>query len=271
MKKNKYKILLLADLKGSTENIIRNTIGLAGILDAEIELFHVRKPTEIVDQENQLASMRTISRKHVSTAKKIQNLLDKVSAKYNVTIDSSFSFGNVKSEIEKHINNSKPDIVVIGKRRRSPLSISGDNVTDFIIKTFKGSILIASDKNIIDPLKGFSLGLVNDKGNSIEMDLARELIGQSRSPLRSFKIVDSIGNTKTEVNSAGEQAVEFVFEKNDNSIKNLSKYLIKNDINLAYLNRAESNTGLKGNTMMDIIRKIEIPILLSNEQQGVLN
>ena len=269
MKNNKYKILVLTDLKNSAKSTLKSTVGLAKMINADIDLFYVKKPTEIVDQDNQLSAMRTINREHISTEKKIQNVLDTVSKDHNMKINSAFSFGNVKAEIERHIEKTNPDIVVLGKRKSNPLKFSGDNITDFVLKTYKGSILIASEKNVLEPNKELSLGLLNNMQDSLNMDFAEELLGHTKAPLKSFNIVkNSLGNKKSET-IIGNKTVEFVFEQNDNSIKNLSNYLQKNNINLVCLDRRNPNKS-NSSTVSEVIKKIEVPVLLSNKEEVAL-
>lgn len=267
MKRNKYRILVLSDLKDSTKSTLKSAASLAKMLNASVDLFYAKKATDIVDQDNQLAVMRNIKREHVSTTKKLKGLVDNVSLNYGINIHSSFAFGNVKGEIKRHIERSNPDIVVIGKRKSNPLKLTGDNVTDFVLKSFKGSILIAPNTKTIEPNKELSLGLLNDAEGVLNMSLGQELLGHSKEPLKAFKIVQGSTNSKNETRFGEHKAVEFVFEQNDSSLKNLSNYLKKSDVNLAYLSRIKRGNKAKDNSISNIIGKIEVPILLSSEQE----
>ena len=267
MKRNKYKILVLSDLKDTTKNSLKSTVSLAKMLNASVELFYVKKATDVVNQENQLAVMRNIKREHVSTTKKIKNLVDHVSENYGIQISTSFAFGNVRGEIKRQLDKSNPDIVVLGKRKSNPLKLSGDNVTEFVLKTFKGSILIAPDSKVIEPNKALSVGLLNDSENLLNMSLGQELLEHSKAPLKTFKIVKNSNESKTESSLGERKTVQFVFEKNDSSLKNLSNYLKKSDVNLAYMSRTQSGNKTNDNSISNIIGKLEVPVLLSNEQE----
>jgi hypothetical protein len=50
MKKIKYKILVLSDLKASASLTIKNTVEFAKMLDGDVELFHVKSAAEIVER-----------------------------------------------------------------------------------------------------------------------------------------------------------------------------------------------------------------------------
>ena len=159
--RDRYKILVLSDLKDTTLNTIKNGVSLAKIIDAELHLFHVKKPTEIVEQESQLSAIRTINRSYVSTDSEIQNMIEPISKEYNISISSSHAFGNIKNEIRNFINTYKPDIVILGKNKSKPFSFVGDNLTDFIQKTHDGAIMIVDNSNSISPDKQISLGVLN--------------------------------------------------------------------------------------------------------------
>ncbi len=73
MKKNKYKILVLADMKKSTSTVLKSAVSLAKMINGDIQMFYVRKPTDIVAKENQLSAMRTINKEYQKTEKKIQD------------------------------------------------------------------------------------------------------------------------------------------------------------------------------------------------------
>ena len=104
------------------------------------------KPTAIIEKESQLSAIRTINQKYNDTSKEIEKFIKPISDTYKITINSSHAFGNLKNEISNYISENKPDIIVLGKRKSKVLSILGDNITDFILKTFDGIIMIASNK-----------------------------------------------------------------------------------------------------------------------------
>ena len=127
-----YKILVLSDLKEPITNVLKSTISLAKIIGADIQFFHVKRAAEIVETENQLSAMRKINREYITTDKKIRKEVFSFSSNFDVSINYAFSFGNVKEEIVKYIKDYKPDVIVLGKRKKNPLSIIGDNVTQLL-------------------------------------------------------------------------------------------------------------------------------------------
>jgi len=271
MKTKKYKILVLSDLTNSTETTLKSAISFAKILDAEIDFFYVKKPTEIIDRENQLSAMRTIGVTHVATNKKIQKIINAISKTYNAKINSTFSFGNVRAEISNYILESKPDILVLGKRKSNPIKFNGDGIIELVLKQFKGPILIASDKNALMPNKDISLGAYSNIDESFNVDFAQDLINQSKSPLKVFRIAKSSENVAHALNQPETKIIEYVFDHNDNVMNNLSKYLVKNNINLFCLNRVNNDFKSKSKGIRDLIDKLNVSLLVCNNQKVLLN
>ena len=270
MKNNRSKILVLSDLKKSTSTTLKSAVNLAKMIDGDIEFFHVKKPIDIVERENQLSAMRTINEKHAQTRKKIENLINSISKEYNVNIKHSFTFGNIKSEISKHIDEVKPDIIVLGKKSQNSISLIGDNLTNFVFSEHDGTILLASNKNTFEPNKELSLGVLNTSDESFKLDLAENLLEHTQKPLKSFKIINKV-NTINKTNNTvvnNKKTVEYVFEESNNTLKNMSNYLSKNNINLLCFDRGNKNmynNSTKAN-IKDVVRNLNVSLLLTTEQ-----
>lgn len=266
MRNNKYKILVLSDLKKSPSTILKNASSLAKIIDGDIKFFHVKKPSDVVDRESQLSAMRTINQEQIITGKKIQEALDPISKDYDVNINSTFAFGNVKNEIEEHIKATNPDVIVLGKRKAKGLRFLGDNITDFVLKIHKGPVMIASNKNGLSPDEELHLGLFNDNEESFDLEFTEDLIAQTKRPLKSFNIITNTNVTEEKEVSVNTKTVDFVFEKNDNTIKNLSNYLLKNDINLLCVNRQKDKSNVLKSEIKDVIDNVNVSLFIINKE-----
>jgi nucleotide-binding universal stress UspA family protein len=248
-----YKILILSDLKKSSNHLLKSAVSLAKIINANIELFHVKNASDIVERENQLSAMRSINKEYVKTEQKIKKLIAPFSAEYDVPIDHAFAFGNPKKEISKRIQELQPDVVVIGKRSPKTLSLMGDQMTQYVLKQYNGTVLIASNHTPLEPNEQISLGLLNETNDHLNVDFAEDIIEHSQQPLKSFKIVNS---SKTQENSSipsHEQKIDYVFEQSDSVLKNLSRYLSKNNVNLLCVNREDN----------DAISKLKVSLLVA--------
>ena len=269
MKKNTYKILVLSDLKKSTANVLKSAVSLAKMIDAEIHCFHVRKPIDIVEIDNQLSAMRAINSEYLKVEKKIQQTIDSISKEFGVDIPYTFAFGNTKDEIESFVSKTNPDIIVLGKRKAKALKVIGDKITDYILKTHDGVIMIAGNENTLEPDKALSLGVLNDMLKDFNIAFAENLLEHTQKPLKSFKIVKSVEDLKESKNQTlNPNALEYVFQQSDNDLKNLSRYLTKSKVNLFCMRREKKNTLAK-TQINDAIDKLGVSILLSSNRSKV--
>jgi len=275
MKNNRYKILLLSDLKNSTNSTLKSSVCLAKMINGDVDFFHVKRATEVVESDSQLSAIRTINKLHTTTSTEIQHLIDTISKDYDIKISHNHAFGNVKSEISEYIQANKPDIVVIGKRKSNPFNFTGDNITDFVMKNHDGAIMIASNKNTFEPNRNFSLGVLNDIEKSFNIEFADSLISHSQKPLKSFKIGKQSKALNVKEKSIEKETVEYVFEQSDSAIKNLFNYLSKNNIDLLCLNRESKNGKIDVDVMKiainEIISKMNVSLLIAGNQKHILN
>ena len=171
MKNNNPKILVLSDMKSTSDKVLKNTLELAKLVNGNVSFFHVKKPTEVVERESQLSAVRTINEKYIATDKEIKSLIDSVSENEKTKITYNYAFGNIKEEIRTKINEIKPDIVVLGKRKPKVLKFIGDNVTDFVLNKYNGPVMIASEHKVLEAKKDLSLGILNQSDKIVENTL----------------------------------------------------------------------------------------------------
>ena len=141
MKAEKYKILVLSDLKKTESTILKNSVSLAKMIDASVKSY---------------------------------------AKDYDVTIKGSYAFGKIKEEILKQIKSYKPDVIVLGHRDSNPLQLIGDGITKFVLKEFKGYIMISSDENALIPNEKMTLGVFNDSNKFFNTDLSEVKIGYEK-------------------------------------------------------------------------------------------
>lgn len=273
MEKN-YKILVLSDLKSETENVLKNTINFAKKLKADVDFLYIKNPTDVIKKESQLSAMRVINKEHLIIDKKIEALLKPIRNTHRLNIKSNFTIGNVKSEIEKYIKSSKPDIIVLGKRKPNTLKFTGDKIINYVLKQYKGTILIAGNENVLEPEKELSLGVFSRGKELVDTLLVKELEAQTVQPLKAFKIVDNKDGVIVNENSNNSKVEEFIFQKNNNTIESLSKSLLENNINVLCLNRdmnAKNKTSKALTPLVkQVINKLNVSILLTNENTLVV-
>ncbi|WP_298756153.1 universal stress protein [uncultured Psychroserpens sp.] len=267
MKTNKYKILVLSDMKDTASKTIKSSISLSKMIDGDIHFFHVKKPTEIVEKESQLSAMRTINKAYVSISSDIQNLIEPIAKDYSTNITYNHTFGNVKNEILDCIKKQRPDIIVLGRRKSKPINLLGDKITDFIIKNYNGAIMIASEEDVLEPEKELSLGLLDDANTTFNLEFIDALFKHTQKPLKSFRTVKNPVASNEEKPLNTPDTVELVFDHGNNSIKSLSNYLAKSDVNLLCLNRGSSDVKNNKSIIKDVISNVNVSLLISEEQK----
>lgn len=263
MKNKKYRILVLSDLGGSTYNILQNTARLANMIGAEIGLFHVKQPSEVVKQDNQLSAIRSINASFISTKKEIEEFVRPISEIYDQKITASFSVGNVKEEILKQIQEFHPDVVVMGQKKQLPFKLLGDSITQYVLSNFDGTVMIASHDQLLQTNQELTLGMFNGSGESLQTTLAEELLARTNKPLKSFKIVNAEKIPVPMRSISNNKVVEYNFEQGDGVINTMSKYLSKTKVDVLFVNR-EDNTSVN-TKIKDVIGKFNVPMLLAGD------
>lgn len=268
MKTKIYKIAVFSDLNNGADTALKSAIGLSKMINASIDFFYVKEASRIVASENQLSAMRSINEEYTLTKKQIEDLVNPISNKYNVPVAYSFSFGNVKNEIEKYIAENMPEIIVLGKRKSKKL-LGGDRITEFVLNTFKGKIIIAANGNLLNSEHQVSLGLLNETEQLGNDELVSSLLKQSKQPLKNFKVVsDSASVSETGISNSL-KSVAYVFERNDQVYEKLTKYISKSNINLLFIGRNGENTMDKENfiktAIPEVMNKTDVSILIPEE------
>lgn len=266
MKTNKYKILVLSDLKDTSNTILKTTANLAKAIGGDIDLLHVKKPVDIVESDNQLSSMRTINRDYLTSKDKIESIIKSIDKE--LSINYNLIYGNVKQEIKEYIENYNPDVIVLGKRKFNALKLAGDRITKFVLKKYSGIVLIASNENVLVPNKDLSLGVFNNFEHSSNQDFTRNLIEFTQKPIKSFKIKKSVNKDLEKNKGEGilKNTVEYIFESSDNAINNLSNYLLKSNVDLLCVNRGIegfSKNQLTANNINSLIKNVDTSLLIT--------
>lgn len=258
--KTSYKILLLSDLKKTAPSILKSTINLANIVNGKIDIFHVKKATDMVKTENQFSSMRSINSEFIKTKKEMQELVD-IAKESNTKVTSSFAFGNVKNQINEYIKTEQPDIIVVGKPRAKILGL-GDGITNFVIKNHSGSIFVISE-NSLEETSELSLGVLNSVEQSFDIDFADSLVKHTKEPIKSFAYSQEKNMTSTAKSNI--KTVDYVFNENSEVSKNLDTYLAKNNINLFCVGSTKDKVqNVKTKNLNQIINNVNCSLLIQN-------
>jgi len=258
MKKNKYKILVLSDLENNLDCTLNSTISFANMIDANVEFFHVKQPTDVVGSDSQLSAMRAINKQFVVTNNRLEALAKTISQTNNIEFIYSHAIGNIKEEIKNRLSETKPDLVVIGKRKPKTLNLVGDRITEFLLKNYEGSLVVASEMNGVEPDKEVSIGVFNGNSDFSNLKFVNELLSHSKKPVTAFGVHSSSNNFI----GKPVKTVNYTFDDNDKLIDSLKMYLKRSNVNLLCLDRNEA--AKSKNNITHILDKIDVSLMVTS-------
>ena len=260
----KQKIVVLSRLKKGAISTLKSGIRLSKVMDGEVHFFCVKKPLDIIDKDSQLSAMRTINETHKLTSKKMKKIVAAAKENYGVNINYSYAFGNIQNEIEDYIQLQKPDVIVLGKGKSSVFNTRNKKMIHFILEKFNGQILISDENNPLEPNSDFSFGTLNNSTNTSSQKFTELLIQDSKQPHTSFRINGAERVEEKEAILTDKKRIEYVFEKGDNAIKNIAKYVAKSNINLVSLKREKNNIKSSSRNLKELINELNCSLIVTN-------
>lgn len=265
----KHKIVVLTNLKDDLTSMLKSAVKLAWTIDAEISVFNVQKPSEVVKKENQLSAVKSIYSTRISIDKKMQGLVDPIAQQYDIAIKYSSSIGNVKSEISNYLEQHQPDMLVLGKRKSIVLKFIGDGITDYILNTYNGDIVIIPRKNNLDPEEDISFGIVNAPMLFSNFKFSKQLLKQTKGPIKSFRFETKSQSPKEPTTYKDNKTIEYIFEHNENALEKLPNYVSKSNINLLLLKNKniEKDPNMKQLNLGNLIKKLDVPIMVVGDKK----
>lgn len=253
---SKYKLLVLFNESKTATAALNNAINLAKTIDGTVDILHVKPAISVTNNSNQFAVMRTISDTTRDAKKKMAKQVSEIAKDNNIEISHNFTIGHVVNEIQNHINQTQPDIVVIGKRKTNALGFLGDGVTKHLLKNHKGELLISGEETLTS-FKDVSLGFLDDTVLKNKVSIAENLKQKTSRPIKLFKTSSDTETSKTASNQPN--TIIFEFDKASKTSSSISNYVSKNEVNLLCMKR--NITGPLNQINPQII-KSKVPVLV---------
>lgn len=263
--KDNTNILVLSELNSTSNKVLESGITLAKIIGGSVDFFYAKDAAKVVERENQLSAIRTINHDYIATEKTIKSLIDKASKQHGVAITYNLALGNVKHDISDYIDKTKPDIIVLEKRKSSTLNLAGNNITSFLLKQFSGSILFVDTSTAITEKSDLILGVLNISQALLGSNILKCLANQAKPPIKSFSIGKTPQDTSIDAKS-NLKTIDYVFEQNDDAINSISGYVTKNNINLLCINDSLTQSKTQNNLTKQIINKFNVSVLVIRNQ-----
>ena len=273
MKRNKHKIALFTDLQGDISSLLKSAVSLAQMINGEIEVLNVTKPTAVIGKENQLSAMRSLNREYILTDKRMKDILSPIIDNYGVAVNYSSTFGNIRNEIDRYLRENNPDIIVLGRHKSKHFNTAENRIINFVLSVFKGTVLIVSHDKGLEPGMKISIGSLNCSEAVINSSFADELFLHANSTLKSFNIVESSNVLPHTDNSLGRKTINYVFDHNENTVNNFPVYLSISNIDILFLdggNKEKEDLSRLLNSY-DMVRKSDINLLVTGEKHTHYN
>ena len=122
-----------------------------------------------------------------------------------------------------------------------------------------------AQNNVFEPNQELVMATLNSASSDSRLEYVKDLFNGAEKPLKSFRIVNNGAKLNDSKLKKDENTVEYVFEQGDDSIKNLSKYLTLNKIDLLFLDlrtkEFENRRGLKN--LDEVIGGINVSLLVT--------
>ena len=271
---SKYRILVVTDPSNPSQIALQNAVNLAKTIDGSIKVFDVKPPTQVVRNVNQLSAMRELNEERNRTRRKLSALVDQIAETERIPIIYDFAFGNVIYEVQEHINKTQPDIVVLEKSKPKVNGLLGTDLTSYLMKNFKGTLLISGDEKPLRHNNDIALGIIDDVHTGGVHHLTEDLERKSANPITLFKIksanqvsVKEIPSDHKEEDTNRSNMTTFEFDQGVNFSKSVSKYVEKRGINLLCVRRSrllDLNKSIKSVTkqIQKTVQKADIPVLI---------
>ena len=271
---SKYRILVVSDQTKSSRTALKNAVNLAKTIDGSIELFYVKPPAQVIKFDNQLSAMRELNRERLRIEKEMRAVVDQIAENERIPIIFDFTFGNVTNEVKKHIDKTQPDVVVLGKTKTKVNNLFGTDLTSYVLKNFKGTLLISSNDKALRAPNEISLGILDDILSHVNGDLAEKLEKNSANPITWFKInsTDSLPEEGSEDQNLNETVTPsgtttFEFEQGANFSNSVSKYVERSGVDLLCVRRSRlmdfnKNVNTASKQIQKTIEKTDIPVLI---------
>ncbi|MDC6363334.1 MULTISPECIES: universal stress protein [Flavobacteriaceae] len=253
-KKNnpKYRISVVLDLSKNSDQVFINAVEMAKTINASIEVLHVKPAIDVVKRESQFSAIDTIYKDDRETRAKMHSLIQHVPVGEELPIAYTLVYGNVKNTVKEHLEQHKPDIVVLGKRRNR-LGLWADSLTDFVVSEAKTNVLIMGEDHKFHTFRDLNLGFFGNEMQLKGLEIIKDLKRDNDKPVRLFQIKNQDASEPQQEN-LWKKTVSYVFTEGSNAMDGLVSYVARTNTQLLCVhNKAQAR---------HLVRKSNVPIFV---------
>lgn len=251
-KNSKYSISVLMDLSNASKLALSNAAQLAKAIDGRVEVLHIKVPTAIVKNDNQLSAVRSIHKDTRDSKNQVKEVIKAISKQENLKISLKMVYGNEKNSVKDYISEHKPNFLVLDKGKSKILDAVGNNV----------NVLITNEAHKFHSFKDVSLGIFDDNLEESGLEIFNDLKRESTKPVRLFSIK---GNQESapKTNSQLPDAISYVFTEGANVLDGLSSYVNRTNTELLCIpNTRKTRFAFQTDRTKQLVNKLNVPVLI---------
>lgn len=272
-KESGFNFLILVNFSETSYKALDYLIKLVKTVGGKIEIYCIINPSEMAVSDNQIAALRSIQAEKKRVERKLNSIVEMIELE-GIRTSSSYSIGNIRSELKQKLIHTKPDVVVIGK---------GEGITNkmliYLINEYKESVLILGSE--ADFLKGtkITIGYNTNTLDKYNFQLISKFCQLSETPLTLLKIVKPLEKNNslkiTNIPSVSDQTdLFFRFEyKNSSNVANaLLEDASSCKVELLSIGRSKYRNPFfqrffNNSTTLKIAQDIKIPLLIMSKKE----
>lgn len=250
---------VLVDFSEASYKALKYVISMAKITNGKIHICHVITESNSIETETK------------KVEDKLNAIIEIITAE-GIEASCQYIFGDFVIEFKKLVDQVKPDVVVVGKRKENP-NVSG-NLIDYLLNDYLSSLLIVTDEKAFDADKKIAFAGTKKTIEQNDPRSVFKLIPGIKSPMVLINLKKStIAGEKVNLSetwpSYYKDKNNFEYHQNPITYENLAPYIFKEKIDLLCIGRENSKNSFinrlfnkNTDSSSEIIKRINIPILI---------
>ncbi len=273
-KKHGFDFLILVDFTEPSYKALDYLIKLVKTVGGGIEIYCMVDLSGVADSDNQITALRSIQTEKRRIERKLSSIVEMIELE-GIRAASSYSLGNLKSELKLKLVQAKPDVVVVGKENGGT-----DWLLNYLINSYNGPVLILGDQS--DFLKGakITIGYGPDTLDKYDFRFISKLSQVSETPLTLLKVTSpaekegsSAASNMPPVSGQSDLYFRFEYKNSSNVASALLEDASKSNVELLCVGRSDCKNSIsrlffKNSTTFKIAKNIKVPLFIMSKKNG---
>ena len=271
-KESSFNFLILINFTETSYKALDYLIKLVKVVGGKIEIYCIIDPFSIADNDNQVTALRSIQTEKRRVERKLNSIVEMIELE-GIKACSSYSIGNLKSELKLKLRQAKPDIVVMGKGRGVT-----NWILNYLINEYKESVLILGNESDFLTGNKITIGYNSKTFDQYNFQLVSKFSQASEIPLTLLKVISPLEKedaiTMSNIPPVSDQTdLYFRFEYQSSS--NVASALLENtssgNVELLCIGRSKDKHSFfrhlfSNSTTFKIAKNIKIPLLIMSRK-----